>query len=83
MKEKEIDDTPTPKRATRLRTSGDCRRLLAKIINQQVKGDIPDGQAKSTAYLISILLRAIEQDCTETRLEEVEKQIEEINAREL
>jgi hypothetical protein len=68
---------PPATRAVRLQTSRDCRRLLAKVINQQVKGSLEDSKAKTTAYLVSILLKAIADDVTEERLSEIERKLNE------
>jgi len=74
------DIKETPPRAVRLKTSNDCRRLLARIVNSQIRGEIEDGSARTTAYLIQVLLKAISDNEVESRLEEVEAALVKLNS---
>nr|NJM01837.1 hypothetical protein [Desulfobacula sp.] len=63
-----------------LRTLGDIRRFLSKIVNMLLKNEIDLDRARGLGYLGSILKDCIKESDLETRTAELEafkKQIEE------
>jgi hypothetical protein len=60
------------KRAVKLRSVHDVSRLLAKTINQLLRGEILEGTAGKIGYLSNILLRALEQSDLEQRIKDLE-----------
>jgi len=65
--------SPPCRRATRLRTAFDVRRLIARTINQLMRDEIPEGKAAKIGYLANILLHAIEISEMEDRISKLEK----------
>ena len=57
----------------RLKTSADCRRYLANLINRLEAGEIEEPKAGKLGYLTSLLIRAIEGGVLEKRLDELEE----------
>lgn len=69
--------TPTPPavytRPHRLRTVFDCNRLLAKLINKCIVGEMDEGRAARIGYLIGLLMRGLELGDIEARLRKLEE----------
>ena len=64
---------PTPslrKRAVKLESARDCRKLLSKIINAVHRGELPPSQGAKLGYLLSVLIRSFEE--AESRWAEAE-----------
>jgi hypothetical protein len=59
----------------RLQTSSDVRRLLACLINEVQNGTTDIGVAKGIAYISSVLLKSIQTDALEQRLETLEREL--------
>jgi hypothetical protein len=51
---------------------GDAIALLVQTINQVLKGEIDPRVANSVGFLANILMKALEQDKLETRIEQLE-----------
>lgn len=51
---------------------GDAIVLISKTINQVLKGQIDPRVANSVGYLANILIKAVERDRLETRIEQLE-----------
>jgi hypothetical protein len=62
------DSTPDVK----VEDSGDAIALISETINQVRKGRIDPRIANSVGYLANILIRAVDQDKLETRIEKLE-----------
>jgi hypothetical protein len=52
---------------------GDAIALLVQTINQVLKGEIDPRVANSVGFLANILIKAMEQDKTKTRIEQLEE----------
>jgi hypothetical protein len=52
---------------------GDARALLVQIINHVLKGEIDPRVANSVGFLTNLLMKAVEQDKLETRIEQLEE----------
>lgn len=52
--------------------SGDAKTLLVQTINQVRKGQIDPRVANSVGFLANILIKAVERDKLETRIEQLE-----------
>jgi hypothetical protein len=63
------------KRAVKLRSVHDVSRLLAKTINQVLRGEMPEGTAGKIGYLSNILLRALEQSDLGQRIKVLEEMV--------
>jgi hypothetical protein len=63
------------KRAIRLNTLGDVRKLLTRVINGLLRDEIDGGKAGKVGYLANILIGAIERDDLEARVKTLEEQI--------
>ena len=63
------------KRAIRLRSVQDVRKLLARTINSFWRDEIPPEKAGKIGYLCNILVKAFEQDDFESRLEGLEERL--------
>lgn len=76
--ENRVDTDPVgpKKRPVRLRSARDTRKFLAKIANQLYRGEIQEGRAGRLAYILTALLRSIETDVLERRIEELEQRLE-------
>ena len=61
------------KRGIRLRTVFDVRRLLARIINMTLKGEIESTTAARIGYLCGVMLKAFEQGELEQRIDKLEQ----------
>ena len=59
-------------RKIRLNKIQDVRRLLSRIINQVMAGEIEIGKANCIGQLSNIMLRAMEKGDLELRIEELE-----------
>ena len=59
-------------RKIRLNQIQDVRRLLSRIINQVMAGEIEIGKANCIGQLSNIMLRAMEKGELELRIEELE-----------
>ena len=64
------------RRAVRLRSASDVRRLLAATTNELRNGKVDPNVASKIGYLASILLKAIESDTVEARLQKLEQLVE-------
>lgn len=56
--------SPLPPRRARsfpLRDTRDCQRLLAKLANQVLRGEIDANIATKVAYLLSLIMRGMEE----------------------
>jgi len=60
-------------RKIRLNQIQDVRRLLSRIINQVMAGEIEIGKANCIGQLSNIMLRAMEKGELELRIEELER----------
>ena len=60
-------------RKIRLNKIQDVRRLLSRIINQVMAGEIEIGKANCIGQLSNIMLRAMEKGELELRIEELER----------
>jgi len=65
-----------------LTTVHDCRRLLARCIKQYNAGEISEAKLRTMSYAIDKLAKLIESSDHEERLNEIEKQLEEIEKEE-
>jgi len=52
---------------------GDARALLVQIINHVLKGEIDPRVANSVGFLTNLLMKSVEQDKLETRIEQLEE----------
>lgn len=64
------------KRAVKLKSSWDVSRLLAKTINQLLRGEITEQRAGKVGYLANVLLRALEASDLEKRVEHLERRLD-------
>jgi len=67
------------KRGARLKSLTDCRRFLARIVNELNKNSIEPDRARAFGYLLSILTNIIKDSDFETRISELERKLEEQN----
>ncbi len=65
------------KKHIRLRTAGDVRELLAKLINERRRGQANSSECRDIGFLCKILLDSIEAGDVDERLAEIEKKLEE------
>jgi hypothetical protein len=63
------------KRAVRLNTLGDVRKLLTRVINGLLRDEIDGGKAGKVGYLCNILIAAIEKDDLEGRVKALEAKL--------
>ena len=61
------------KRAIKLKNVDDVTKLLARTINQMLRGEIERDVASKVGYLANILLRALETGALEARVEKLEE----------
>jgi hypothetical protein len=64
------------KNEIRLKNLGDCRRFLARVANDLHRGDMEMGKARSLTYVISELRATIKDGDLESRLEQLEQDME-------
>lgn len=64
---------PIHRRAVRLRTPLDVRRLLAKTINGVLTAEIEEGKGARIGYLCGIMLKTLELCEVEERIEKLER----------
>lgn len=65
------------KRKVHLKTARQCRAFLAKITNELYCGDVAESKAGRLAYIVNILLRAVEVETVEKKLIELESRVNE------
>jgi hypothetical protein len=59
--------------ARRLKTSQDCRRLLASLINDVLDDKIPESKGRTATYMLQTMIHVIENANIETRLRALEE----------
>jgi len=64
------------KRSVKLRSADDVVRLLGRIINGILRGEIENEKGGKIGYLANILLRALSQNELEDRVEALEKKLD-------
>ncbi len=64
------------KRAVRLRTVTDVSVFLAKLINEVRRGEVDGQLAGRLGYLSNILIKALETDDLEQRVDALEERIQ-------
>jgi len=74
--------TPLPERSFqvysrshRLKTIFDCNRLLAKITNACLMGNLEETRATKIAYLVTCLMKGLELGELEKKIDEIEKRL--------
>ncbi len=68
---------PRKRRGVTLRNAADARRLLNRITNQLLNGEITEAKYKALSYGLTVFLRAAEQAAVENELAEIKKMLEE------
>jgi hypothetical protein len=69
-------DNTTAKRIGPMRTAIDCRRELAKTYRQYRQGDISDQTAKTSGYLLKILVGMIRDHELATEVADMRQKLE-------
>lgn len=67
--------TGTTHRIGPLKTAIDCRFELAKTYRQYRRGEIDDRMAKTSTYILNVLMGIISEHDIERRLEQLEEQV--------
>jgi hypothetical protein len=67
------DTSPAPRRSIRLKTVLDVKRLLARTINQTLRGEIDGQTAARVGYLCGIMLKTFEIADFDRRLSDLEE----------
>ena len=70
-----IEDKPKKVRHIRLTKPGSVRRLLSRVVNQLMAGEIPPPVANSVTMACNALLRSFEMIELEQKLNDLEQQI--------
>ena len=61
------------KQGIKLNNPASCRRLLNRCVNQLLNNEIKTDQARCIGYLTSLILKSIETEELEKRIEDLEK----------
>jgi hypothetical protein len=69
----DVPSPPSPRRAVRLRTAGDARRLIARTVNDLLRGKIDPAVAGKVGFLLGVFIRSIEVDELEKRIQALEE----------
>lgn len=59
----------------RFNNLNDCKRYVASVINRMESGDVDPNLGSKLGYLVTILVKILEQTDLEKRLERIEKQM--------
>ena len=68
--------TPPTIRAVRLKTLADVRRFGSRVVNQLIRKEITESEARAYGYLLSIMSGVIKDSDIEDRLKALEKSME-------
>ncbi len=68
-----LPGTIPSKRAIRLKSIFDINRLLARTVNQLIRGQIEETKAGKIGYLCNVMLKSFELTELERRIGELEK----------
>ena len=76
-----LTETPpqgAKKRGVRIIRPEDVRRLLSRLINQNLRNEVDNAQLKAIAYTCQVLIKIFEMDLVEQRFLDMEGEIDEI-----
>lgn len=69
------------KKKLNLNTARNIRQSLAKLANLTLNGEIDVKRANAVTYVCTVILQSIRTDDQERRIEEIEEQIAELDAK--
>ena len=74
-----IEKKPIYKNNVRLNNPQGVNRLLQRVINALIQGEIEESKAKTVGYLCNIVLKSLEAGELQERIEGLERQVENID----
>lgn len=74
-----IEKKPIYKNNVRLNNPQGVNRLLQRVINALIQGEIEESKAKTVGYLCNIVLKSLEAGELQERIESLERQVENID----
>ena len=74
-----IEKKPIYKNNVRLNNPQGVNRLLQRVINALIQGEIEESKAKTVGYLCNIVLKSLEAGELQERIENLERQVENID----
>jgi hypothetical protein len=66
---------PIYKNNVRINSPQGVNRLLQRVINALIQGDIEESKAKTIGYLCNIVLKGLEAGELQERIEDLERQV--------
>lgn len=74
-----IEKKPIYKNNVRINSPQGVNRLLQRVINALIQGEMEEDKARTIGYLCNIVLKSLEAGELQERIEEIERQVEAID----